>query len=292
MLHGDMQLKSADVHKLLCAGNGDAALLYLYVRAGNDPAGAAYELSLSQGRIACAEAALRQLGLWPREEKRIILPGECPAYSEEDVLSAMDRGSEFQALYGEVQRMLGRTLNTEELKILLGMHNYLGFGADMISVLVSYCRDRARQLGRLRPPSLRTIEKEAYLWAERGIETMEEAVAYIRTENLRRSRLGRLKQILQIYDRNLTATEEKYAHAWLEMGFDEEALRMAYDRTCTNTGSLKWPDMNGILKRWHEAGLHTADQVRSGDSKAQPKQERRELDSDELDAIRRMMEEE
>ena len=48
--------------------------------------------------------------------------------------------------------------------------------------------------------------------------------------------------------------------------------------------------MNSILKRWHDAGLHTAEQIRSGDTKAQPKSERRELDSDELDAIRRMME--
>ena len=48
--------------------------------------------------------------------------------------------------------------------------------------------------------------------------------------------------------------------------------------------------MNSILKRWHEAGLHTAEQIRDRDTKAQPKNERRELDSDELDAIRRMME--
>ena len=49
--------------------------------------------------------------------------------------------------------------------------------------------------------------------------------------------------------------------------------------------------MNSILKRWHDAGLHTADQVRDRDSKAQPKQERRELDNDELDAIKRLMQE-
>lgn len=290
MLHTELTLKDQEVHKLLCAADGDAALLYLYIRTGNDPAGAARELSLSAHRVACAEASLRQLGLWP-QEKRIILPGERPTYTETDVLSAMDTDTDFQALYGEVQRVLGRTLNTEELKILLGLHNYLGFGADVISVLVSYCRDRARQLGHLRPPSLRSIEKEAYLWAERGIDTMEEAVAYIRGENQRRSRLGRLKQVLQISGRNLTATEEKYANAWLEMGFDEEALSMAYDRTCTNTGSLKWPYMNGILKRWHEAGLHTADAIRSGDRKTTEPNPQRGLDDRELAAIARMLQE-
>jgi DNA replication protein DnaD len=49
--------------------------------------------------------------------------------------------------------------------------------------------------------------------------------------------------------------------------------------------------MNSILKRWHEAGLHTADQVRAGDAKVQPKSERRDLDTDELDAIKRLMQE-
>ena len=34
------------------------------------------------------------------------------------VLTAMDGNRDFKALYGEVQRVLGRTLNTEELKLL------------------------------------------------------------------------------------------------------------------------------------------------------------------------------
>jgi hypothetical protein len=37
-----------------------------------------------------------------------------------------------------VQRRLGRTLNTEELKILLTFVRYLGLPADVICVLVSY----------------------------------------------------------------------------------------------------------------------------------------------------------
>jgi DNA replication protein DnaD len=105
-------------------------------------------------------------------------------------------------------------------------------------------------------------------------------------------RMAHIKHLLQIRGRRLTAAEERYAYAWSEWGFDDETIMMAYEKTCINTGGLKWPYMNSILKRWHEAGLHNADQVRAGDSKAQPKSERRDLSPDELDAIRRMMEEE
>ena len=104
--------------------------------------------------------------------------------------------------------------------------------------------------------------------------------------------MAHIKHLLQIRGRRLTTAEERYAYQWSEMGFDDETILMAYERTCINTGGLKWPYMNSILKRWHDAGLHTADQVRAGDSKAQPKQERRDLSPDEMEAIRRMMEEE
>ena len=204
----------------------------------------------------------------------------------------MEQDRSFRGLYGEVQRLMGRSLNTEELKILLGFVRYLGMSADVISVLVCYCKDRARQKGSLRNPSLRTIEKEAYAWAERGIDTLEEAAAFIQSQNVRNSRLSRLMGMLQIRGRTLTAAEERYASSWLEMGFEEDAIAMAYERPCLNTGGLNWAYMNKILQRWHEAGLHSAEAVRGGDRKpADRKGNQRQLDADEIAAIQRMMQE-
>lgn len=285
-----LHMEQEELRKLLGAASPDAALLYLYIRGGNDSACAEQELHMSASRLACAAATLRQLGLWP-QEKRSTVPGERPQYSETDVLQAMDTDGSFRSLYGEVQRVLGRNLNTEELKILLSFVRYLGLPEEVISVLVCYCKDRARQRGSLRNPSLRTIEKEAYAWAEQGIDTLEEAAAYIQRQNVRSSRLGEMMGILQIRGRNLTAAEEKYARSWLDMGFDMEAVSMAYERTCLNTGALNWAYMNKILTRWHEAGLHTGEQVRSGDRKPDPKSRERQLDAEEKAAIARMMQE-
>ena len=203
----------------------------------------------------------------------------------------MDSDGSFRSLYSEVQRLLGRPMNTEELKILLGFVRYLGMGPEVISVLVCYCRDRARQKGSTRNPSLRTIEKEAYYWAERGIDTVEEAAAFIQTQNVRNSRLGKLKEILQIRGRALTASEEKYASAWLEMGFDEGCIGEAYERTCLNTGGLNWAYMNKILQRWHGTGLHTLEAVKNGDQKKLPKGASGELGAAELEAIQRVLRE-
>jgi len=285
-------LEETEVRKLLGAGSGDGALLYIYLKSGNVPADAAKTLNLTPARYSCAMATLRQLGLW-QEEKQLRIPmGERPVYSERDVLDADSRDAEFKSLRGEVERQLGRNMNTEELKILLGFVRYLGLPGEVISVLICYCKDRAHRRGSLRNPSLRTIEKEAYAWAEAGIDNLEEAAAFIQAQNVRSSRIHRLKEQLQIHGRHLTAAEERYAGSWLEMGFEDEVIAIAYERTCLNTGGLNWAYMNKILQRWHEAGLHTAEAVRTGERKsAAPRGTSGELGQAERAAIQRMLSE-
>ena len=289
-----LTIDSGDVRKLLSAASADAALIYIYLKSGNVMENAGPALNMSESRVSCACATLRQLGLLLEEKRTVIPMGERPCYSERDVLEATGRDNEFESLCGEVQRLLGRNLNTEELKILLGFTRYLGLPVEVIAVLVCYCKDRARQRGNLRNPSLRTIEKEAYHWAELGIDTMEEAAAYIQSQNVRNSRLSKLAGMLQIRGRALTAAEERMATSWLEMGFEDDVVLQAYERTCLNTGGLNWNYMNKILQRWHEAGLHTAEAVKSGDRKPGngTKGGQRQLDADEIAAIQRMMQEE
>ena len=292
MITESVTISRSDVQKLLSAASPDAALLYIFLNSGNRPEEAGRNLNMSDSRLSCAGATLRQLGLWPEERISRIAPGERPVYSERDVLSAMDSDLDFRGLYGEIQRLLGRSLNTEEMKILLGFVRYLGLPGDVISVLVCYCKERARQRGSSRNPSLRTIEKEAYAWAERGIDTVEEAAAFISAQNIRNSRLHRLMDRLQIRGRSLTAAEEKYAQSWLDMGFEDEVISMAYERTCLNTGGLNWAYMNKILQRWQEQGLRTAEAIQNGDRKtAVPKGASGQLGEAELAFIQRALKE-
>ena len=290
MMTESVTISQTDMRKLLSAANPDGTLLYIYLQSGNRLETAEKDLNLSASRVSCAGAILRQLGLLPEERPNRIAPGERPSYTDEDVYKAMDYDTGFKGLYEEVQRLLGRTLTTEEIKILLGFVRYLGLDYDVISILVSYCKGKAERKGRKRRIGLRTIEQEAYAWAEKGIDTLEEAAAFIQMQNQRDSRLGRLMQILQIYGRNLTAAEERYANAWLDMGMEEAAIAMAYERTCLNTGGLNWAYMNKILQRWHSQGLHTAEEIRTGDQKPGSSNGQRQLDADEVAAIRRMME--
>ena len=80
--------------------------------------------------------------------------------------------------------------------------------------------------------------------------------------------------ILQIRGRCLTQAEEKYALSWLDLGFEDGVIAMAYERTCLNTGALKWAYMNSILTSWHEQNLHTPEEILAGDAPRKPEQRR------------------
>ena len=290
MITQPITIHESDLHRLLSTCSGDAALLYIYLRGGNALDRAGEELRMGESRLKSAEATLRQMGLLPRQQPAYTPGGERPTYTEADVLDTMHNDPSFRSLYGEVQRRLGRTLNTEELKILLSFVRYLGLPADVICVLVSFCQERSvRRSGR--NPSLRAIEKEAYEWAERGIDTMEAAGAFIQAKNIYNSRLGKLMRLLQIRNRNLTPAEEKYAAQWLDWGISDELITMAYEKTCLNTGGLSWAYMHKILARWNDAGFRTAAEVRSGDRKGGGKSAGRSLDSEEQAAIARLLQE-
>ena len=116
-------------------------------------------------------------------------------------------------------------------------------------------------------PTLRQIEKEGYVWARLGLMTQESAAAYIRKDQQSRQALPRLARLLGLGDRKLSESEEKYLLKWSEMGFQDEAVALAYDKTALHCGKLEWRYMNGILRKWHEKGLHTLEQVQTGDGR-------------------------
>lgn len=223
-------------------------------------------LNFTGERMRTASEQLRLMGCWDSGEKPKTIPQEKPRYSEVDLEKAMgSKDSNFSKFVGEAQRRLGRTLSTEELKILLGFLDYLRMPTEVAALLLSYCVERNRKKG-MRAPSMRTIEKEAYHWADENIDSMESALRYIQTQNQIRTRISRLRSMMQIDQRKLTSAEEQYLIKWIQMGFPDDAVKLAYEKTCINTGGLKWAYMNSILTSWHEKNLHTVQDITLGDS--------------------------
>ena len=282
----EQSLSPEKIKLLLLRGNGDAALLYLWLCSDR-----ALPCPLSGAALEEASAILRSLGLMDAPKKAPLRQETRPTYSERDVEKGLQR-EEFVRLQGEVQRILGRILSTEELKCLLSIRDYLHMEPEVISILVSYCNQRSRQRSN-RPVSLRAVEKEAYRWADAGVDDVETAVRFVREQLARQSRKGRIAAMLQLHGRKLVQDEENFIDQWLSWGFPDEAIQLAYEKTCLNAGGLKWAYMHSILRSWHEKGLHTVAQIRQGDGAGKkPAEQKRTVSDFEREAVRKLMERE
>ena len=281
--------------RLIRCGDGDAALLYIAIlknRGGGDDGKLRAQLGWDREKFRRALNVLAQQRLvaLPSGESPAPPPPVSPApeYTRADMARALE-GAEFAGLTGAVEEKLGKKLTTPDIAILLGLYDQLGLPADVIFLLVGFCAERtAQRYGEGRRPTMRQIEKEGYTWARLGLMTQESAAVYIRKYQRSRQALPRMMRLLRLGDRPPAPSEEKYLLAWEGMGFADEVIERAYDKTMLKCKELKWPYMNKILCSWHEKGLHTLEAVNAGDRLGRPAASRREAEQSAREDMARM----
>lgn len=269
-----LSMASGAADRLLRSGSGDAALLYLYLLktggAYSSPA-AARALGWEPSRCDAALSFLRSLGLSDAESAPTPPPTapEPPEYTAEDINRELEnRGSPFPALVDEVQRRLGKVLSSSDLKSLYSIYDFSGLPPEVILLVVNWSVEQyQRKYGPGRIPRMPLIQREAIRWKERGVDTMETAEAYLKRLVILQERSVQVLALLDIHDRPPVAKEKEYIGGWLDMGFPDEVIRMAYERTVMKKQTMSWPYMDSILKSWHQKGLHTSEQIAANDSR-------------------------
>ena len=278
-------LPAQQADRLIGRGDGDAALLYLcLLRADRGVTAQELQrrLKWSQLRLHAAETALQELGLIdrPPEQKPPEPAQERPVYTADDLTDLLTGDAGFRMLVPQTEEKLGKRLKTADLQILAGLYDDLGLPADVIYLLVCHCVARSEErYGPGRRPTLRQIEKEGYHWAQRGLFDQESASRYLRDWNVRRSAMSRYMQVLGLGDRRPVESEERYITDWMDKGFPPETVALAYDKTVFYKKELNWRYLNGILRRWHENGWHTEEEVRQSDIRKPSRREEKKDDS-------------
>ena len=269
--------------KLIRAHDGDVALLFLYIThtgcTNSERAAAALCKTLAE--IDAAAEKLKRMGLYPSESRVIrssfgtvqgkegqvsagdeLSKDNAPEYTVSDVAECVKVDSGFAAVRDEAAVIMGRPLNSDELKRLLVIYNYIGLPADVIYLLLHYCSDISQNSdGQGRRPTMNFIQNQAFLWGRLGINDYDNAERYVEEQLSRRTRIGEIKDALDIGTRRLVAAEQRYISSWIDMGFGPDAVNLAYNITVENTGKLAWKYLDRILAGWDSKGLHTYAEV-------------------------------
>ena len=166
--------------------------------------------------------------------------------------------SEFAGLSYALQRYLGRTFSQTDTETVAYLYGTLGMSADLLIKLGEYCAEKKKS-------SLRYFEKVALDWYERGIRTPEEA------EQRGQSYTKEVYAVLKAFgirDRGPGVEEQKFIEKWYrEYAFSEELVVEACSRTLRHVNKPSFPYADGILTRWHRAGVHSMQDIAEEDKK-------------------------
>ena len=269
-----LSAKQADV--LIASHNGDAALLFLLLQRldrGASPQELQQRLGFSALQLAAAEHALQEMGLLSAPSAPPVAPSDDhPQYSADELSDMLETDRTFSALVEQTEQVLGKKMKTADLQLLAALYDDMGLPADVIYLLVCHCTERtARRFGEGRRPTMRQIEKEGFLWARMGISDQESADRYLRSLAQKQEKAAAYMRVLNIHDRPPVDSELHYLQHWWEQGFSPETVALAYDKTVFHKKEMNWRYLNGILRRWHENGWHTVEEVKSGEQRTAPR---------------------
>ncbi len=274
-----LSLPAEAADRLLSVGNGDAALLYLGLLRHREVEPARRALGWTDQRAAAAFQELVRHTLAQGSVQAVAQPEETelpPSYRRADLMACLSNDTNFSALYQEVMKALGRPLSDADLQSLYLIYDYLALPAEVIFLLTKWCTSQCEhKYGPGRVPRMPMIKKEAFRWKRLGIDTLSSAESYIARQQAVQSREAQLMPLLGLGERSPVEKERQYIAGWVDMGFDDETIHLAYERTLFQKGSMNWSYLNAILKRWHAAGLHTVDQVKKVDKYSPPPQPNR-----------------
>lgn len=271
-----LSMSAQAARRLVEAGDGDCALLYLALLAGGDSEKARTALHWGEDHLSAAYSRLADLGLAeaghaPKREKQPDAVETLPTYNRQDVANALRREPDFTSLYREVERLLGRPLSDTDLQTLYAIYDGMALPAEVILLLVNHkihaIRRQKQNPGIL--PRMTQIRSEAACWKRLGLDTVAAAEAYLRSQERVDSREWAILSAVGVTERRPAVEQERgYISSWVELGLSDELISLAYQRTVYQKGQRNWPYMNKILLSWHQAGYRTVEQVKAGDRPA------------------------
>lgn len=244
--------------KLISIGDGDAALLYLYIlRYGDikDDKAVARALKLSPERYERALFTLHALSTPQKSEHAMPSDSEPPSYTPAELRQARLGDHKFSAVCQSAEETLGRALTDAQIRCLLTAYDFLGLSAEAIIELLSYLK---KQKGTVR---LSDIRHETYAWADMGIYTAIDAQNYLSKKANEKPLSDSIFNALQANPEAPSPKEQRVCSFALSHGFPADAVSLAVARTHKKHGKHSLDYTLGILRQWEQKGVHTVSEI-------------------------------
>lgn len=180
---------------------------------------------------------------------------ELPQYTSAELNALLKKHKNIISLIDECQNILGKIFTASEIKVLMGLVDYLGLDNDYILVLMHHSARKDLK-------SMRYIEKMAVSCLDEGYteaSVLQEAL-YAKEEVMDLE--NQIRNVFGMGSRKFTSKEKKQVDTWISnYKFTLEIIEKAYEITigATNKPSIHYA--NAILEKWYAEGVRTIEDV-------------------------------
>lgn len=212
--------------------------------------------SISENKVA---EAPQMVETPPVQQSKSAVQPPRATLTPTEIAERINSSEEMKFLFSNAEILLNHLLNHTEHRSLIWIHDYLGLSADVILMLIEYCKVIDKM-------NVKYMEKIAVSWQENNITTHEAADREISKLKERASLSGKVKNAFGI-NRKLSAKEETYIENWAVKHYDIELISYAYEKTIDAINKLSFPYIDKILSGWYEKGLTTKTLIDSNAAK-------------------------
>lgn len=172
----------------------------------------------------------------------------------EQITARMHEDATVRSLFTEAQSILGRTIGLDMQTTLLTLFDTYGLKKEVILTLVQHLSEHGRG-------ATANILRIGKIWAEREINTLDEANAFIQNDTKAQRLFAEFRTATGISTPRPTQKQSDFLLSWESLGMPMELILKAYEETAERTGKLSFAYMDKILKNWHNEGLHSEKSV-------------------------------
>ena len=184
-------------------------------------------------------------------------PVSLPDYGVKQISDICD-DTDFKRLMDIIEKYLApKSMDSQHIKVLLGIYEFLGFSDDLIIYLYDYCCSNDKK-------NPKYIEKVAVSWFEKGIKTAGQAQEETQFYN---KLMGGIRKALGLgNEKGLNTNQIKSVSKWVsEYQLPDNVIINACERAATAEVAKPFAYASKIIDEWYKAGIKSIDDVAKRD---------------------------
>lgn len=189
-----------------------------------------------------------------------------PHYPAEECSRILTESDGLRDTVDECARIAGKLFSEHETRQLIALYDSYALSCEFLMLLFMYCKNT---LGKT---AVSYVVRTGLGLYDDGIRTVEALEAHIAAKERFRDSEYKIRRLLGLGERALTAKEKEYIETWTTVyAMPMDVITRAYEITVKNIDTPRMSYINKILSGWNENGIRTIEAVEAAEAEFERK---------------------